>query len=226
MTHIEMGGHEFLVVSKDQELVIMGLQGRSGSLRIKQVISLGQEYKICAIYKQSIVCVTACPNSEGLYELKVLDIKEDAHLIRQRHMVDLKWKALYDICTASCTAGDVIVLCSAEDESVAAVQLASGHFKWRVTEGNLGVSLYSAHSIMAGTNGRLFLACPNQHNIYTLNVEDGAFLYKLNLDPQVFYPTWIWCQGDDLHVAHLDANEYQEKQHWKWKISKYRMDVF
>ncbi len=207
LTFLQIAGREQLLVNHEPHIQLMSPdlnRVERKLLKLKHNTTLCRSGGNTALYVQ-------LTGVEGEWEVRELEVMSDKCLDTQKAKLSLGWEYMYDMCTA----GDLLVLCSYNDNSVAGVSLNDWQVKWKM-------SVEGPFSVCAGTSGSVFVACPDSNTIHQLSLQDGSALTQLPLVPGVEYPTCVSNHNNILFVAHYDAELWDARGQRDWQISQYQ----
>ncbi len=81
VSFFNVGGHESLIVSKGDEIIMYNALDENGRSKSHQPISIGRVC-ICVVDKETIACVSIWPNALGDHEIHLVDINENNWQVR------------------------------------------------------------------------------------------------------------------------------------------------
>ncbi len=206
---IQMNGKERLLLCYNRNLVLM--DGKLKEIE-RTVIKLNEAFTMCDLSRQSILIVKAHPTKQGSYELQDVKITQNGWSCFRKTTIDLDWKDVDDICAY----GDLVTMCSYNDERVATVHVDSGKVWWNI-------SLEDAFSVGFDTHGMIYVACSGIDIIQKVAPVDGNVITSLHLVPRATYPTYVHFHNERLYVNHWDAEAYKGDKQVNWVMSQYQL---
>ncbi len=149
------------------------------------------------------------------WELWQLEIRHGtgAAFSTKRGLLKLGWKYVSDMCII----GQLIVLCSHKDGSVAGAGLTDCDTKWNV-------SLHNACSVCPGIKNSIFLACSGSDFLLQLSMKDGSTITQLPLT--AVKPPCVRYQNNVLYVPSMTTHHanLMDTQDNCWEVLLYKLN--
>ncbi len=179
----------------------------------RTVIEMNKAFTMCDKSRQSLLIVKADQLlKQGSYELQdILITGKDCPCIH-RTTIDLKWKDIDDISSN----GELVTMCSYNDEQVATVHLASVKLWW-------DISIEDPFSVCFDPHGMIYVACSGLDKMEKFAATDGKEISSLHLLPRAAYPTYAHFRNEKLYVNHWDAEAYKGNKQVDWVMSQYQL---
>ncbi len=209
LAQVWIDGRERLLLCYNRNLVLMDSKLKKIE---RTVIEMNEAFTMCDKSRQSLLIVKANPMKQGSYEVQDILITGRDWSCIHRTTIDLDWRDMDDVSSN----GELVTMCSYNDEQVATIHLTSGKLWWNIR-------LEDAFSVCFDPHGMIYVACSGIDKIEKLAPTDGKEISSLHLVPRAAYPTYVHFHNEKLYVNHWDAEAYKSNKQVDWVMSQYQL---
>ena len=213
---VKVAGGEYLAVPcfTDSSIHLWNTVQRTS----KVVYQHGQkEMRLCAV-DDATVAYGECHPTNGAHNVYLLNTSTEQWSLRATLKLRTGLEFIFDMTHIQLTDGaSYLVLCSAKNGTVVAIEMLSGNVRWRCGVKQRGAR-FAPISVCADRERLVYVCDFGQSAIYMLSPEDGAVISTV-LTAQhhgIASPCCLRTPGDYLYITHLNNDEEE-----KWQISKF-----